>query len=86
MPDKNKAPAKLVIPMTACKSSNVSHYGYDAASQTLAITFSSGETYHYGDVPAEKAAGLGKAKSIGGFFSSDIRNAFKGVKQERHRK
>ena len=81
MTTQHKTPPKLVIPMTAVKSSNISHQGYDASSNTLAITFSSGATYHYPGVGPDVIEKLGKAKSIGGFFASDIRNAFKGVKQ-----
>ena len=76
-----KTQKALVIDMKPVKSSNISHQGYDAASKTLAITFSSGATYHYPNVSWELVQKMGKAKSIGGFFASDIRNAFKGVKQ-----
>ena len=82
MSDQSKPKAAPVISMTACKSSNISHHGYDADSQTLAITFSSGATYHYSNVPQEKIDALGKCKSVGSFFATDIRNAFKGFKQE----
>ncbi len=82
MSDQSKPKAAPVINMTACKSSNISHHGYDATSKTLAITFSSGATYHYDNVPQEKIDALGKAKSVGGFFATDIRNAFKGIMQE----
>jgi hypothetical protein len=33
-------------------------------------------------VPQEKIDALGKCKSVGSFFATDIRNAFKGSKQE----
>ena len=82
MSDQAKPKASPVISMTACKSSNISHHGYDAESKTLAITFSSGATYHYPNVPQEKIDALGKCKSVGSFFATDIRNAFKGIKQE----
>ena len=81
MTDKDKKPAALVIDLKPCKSSNISAHGYDAATKTLAVQFSSGHTYHYSDVPPDVFERLGKAKSVGGFFASDIRNAFKGIKQ-----
>lgn len=81
MPEKYKKPAALVIPLTPCKSSNIKAHGYDAASKTLAVQFSSGHTYHYADVGPDVFERLGKAKSVGSFFASDIRNAFTGVKQ-----
>lgn len=81
MSDKPKKPAAPVITLTPCKSSNISAHGYDAATQTLAIQFSSGLTYHYDKVSQDVVDRLGKAKSIGSFFATDIRNAFTGVKQ-----
>lgn len=86
MPEKDKKPADLVIGLKPCKSSNISAYGYDAASKTLAIKFSSGLTYHYGKVEPDVFERLGKAKSVGSFFASDIRNAFTGVKQAQAKK
>jgi hypothetical protein len=74
-----------VIHLTAVKSSTISHHGYDAATKTLAIKFSSGLEYRYHNVPQDVADKLGKAKSVGGFFASDIRNSFNGVKQEHHK-
>ena len=86
MTENHKTSAKPAIKMQACKSSNISHHGYDADNKTLAITFTGGKTYHYSGVGPEVAEKLGKAKSIGGFFASDIRNAFKGIKQEQVKK
>lgn len=86
MPETKEKPAALVIPLTPCKSSNIKATGYDAASKTLAVQFSSGHTYHYGDVGADVFEKLGKAKSVGAFFATDIRNAFKGSKQEEPKK
>lgn len=86
MSDKDKKPAPLVIPLTPCKSSNISAFGYDAASKTLAVQFGSGHTYHYPGVGSEVFEKLGKAKSVGSFFATDIRNAFTGVKQTQAKK
>lgn len=86
MSDKDKKPAAPVIDLKPCKSSNISAYGYDAGSKTLAIKFSSGLTYHYDKVEPEVFEKLGKAKSVGSFFASDIRNAFTGVKQAQAKK
>ncbi|MES2415139.1 MAG: KTSC domain-containing protein [Pseudomonadota bacterium] len=81
MSEKTKSPTVPVISMKPVKSSNISHTGYDAASKTLAVTFSSGATYHYPDVGPDVFEKMGKAKSVGGFFASDIRNKFTGTKQ-----
>lgn len=76
----------LVIAMTACVSSQITGYGYDADSQTLAVSFPGrgGEpdtVYHYHDVPAEKFAELEAAESKGKFFGSQIRGKFAYEKQ-----
>ena len=81
MTEKDKKPAALVIPLTPCKSSNIKAHGYDAASKTLAVQFGSGHTYHYANVGPEVVERLGKAKSVGAFFATDIRNTFKGALQ-----
>lgn len=78
---KNKKPAALVIPLTPCNSSSIKAHGYDAASKTLAIQFGSGHIYHYAGVDPDVIERLGKAKSVGGFFATDIRNTFKGAMQ-----
>ena len=73
----------MKIAMTPCTSSNIQAYGYDAASQTLAVQFvGSGSTYHYPGVPAEKYAEMQAAESKGRFFGQQIRPNFKGEKQE----
>jgi hypothetical protein len=71
----------MKITMTTVHSSNVHSVGYDAASKTLAVRFHSGEVWHYADVPSNVARGLAKAKSVGQFFSTNVRSAFKGTKQ-----
>lgn len=81
MNNKANKPAAPVIAMTPCKSSNISAHGYSAATQTLAIQFSSGHTYHYDKVSQDMADRLCQAKSVGSFFASEIRNGFTGVKQ-----
>jgi hypothetical protein len=65
------------IPLTPCQSSNIAAHGYDPASKTLALQFKGGGVYHYHDVPAEVAAGLSNAESIGKYVSQSIRGQFK---------
>lgn len=81
MTEKAKSATVPKIDMKPVKSSNISHSGYDATSKTLALTFSSGATYHYPDVSPDVFEKMGKAKSVGSFFASDIRTQFKGIKQ-----
>lgn len=70
------------IAMHKVKSSNIAEIGHDADSQTLAVKFSNGTTYHYSGVSAKDFAHLREAKSIGAHFSSAIRAKFKGMRQE----
>ncbi len=76
----------LVIALTACASSQISGYGYNAESQTLALSFPGrGATpdvvYHYFDFPAEAWADFQAAESKGKFFGAHIKGKFAYEKQ-----
>jgi hypothetical protein len=62
---------------TPAKSSNIAATAYDQATQSMAVTFKSGKTYQYADVPQELYTSMGKADSIGNFISSNIVGKFK---------
>lgn len=64
---------------TAVTSSNIRSIGYDPATKTLEIEFPSG-VYSYPNVPLEAYEGLKNAKSIGSYFSAQIRGKFQGTK------
>jgi hypothetical protein len=54
-------------------------YGYDPASQTLAVEFQSNHeeaTYHYLDVPPETAAAMEVAKSKTAFVMKNVKPHF----------
>ena len=68
---------KPTIAMHECKSTCITHHGYDAGSKTLALKFNGGRTYHYADVPAEAYEALKGAKSIGKHFGTNISGKFK---------
>lgn len=82
MPKTYAAPAafndpaeRLEIPLTPVESSQVKAIGYDAATKTLAVTFTRGPgtEYQYMNVePALHAAFIG-ADSIGTFFGQHIK-------------
>jgi len=55
---------------------------YDTKTQTLTLAFERGGVYTYPDVPAYLYIGLVDAISPGTFFHKNIRNQFKGTKQE----
>jgi len=56
------------------RSSAIRTVGYDRASRQMRITFTSGGTYTYFDVPAWKFAGLVAASSAGQYFNDHIRD------------
>ena len=62
--------------MPPLNSSNLRSYEYDAEQGTLLITFVSGKTYKYADVPQDVADGLGTASSPGQYFNSEIKNTY----------
>ena len=79
---KYPAPAALTdkpyqpIPMAPVQSNQVKAIGYDAATQTLACTFTRGPAhiYHYPGVSAELHAEFMASKSKGAFFGQRIKS------------
>lgn len=74
------------IDLHPCESSQIAAFGYDEATQVLAIQFPGrgvkpGDVYHYTGVPADVYADMLAAESKGKFFSSSIRGRFAYVKQ-----
>lgn len=60
------------IAMSAVKSSQVAEAGYDPATNTLAVKFSSGGIYHYQGVTQKSYDSLLSAKSFGKHLQSSI--------------
>lgn len=74
------------IDLTPCESSQIAAFGYDQATQILAIQFPGrgakpGDIYHYADVPAEVFEQMKAAESKGKFFGSTIRGRYAYEKQ-----
>lgn len=67
--------------MTSVSSSNIAALGYDAASQTLAVQFQNGDTWHYEPVPQETYDSVRSAESVGRAFNSEIRGSYDGERQ-----
>ncbi|WPH22277.1 KTSC domain-containing protein [Variovorax paradoxus] len=65
----------IVIAMQPVKSNQLASIGYDAASKTLAATFTRGPgtVYQYPNVDAKVYADLMAADSIGSFFGKHIK-------------
>lgn len=67
--------------MQEVKSSNISHVGYDPATNELRIRFTRGGEYLYRGVSEEEHAALMGAESIGKHFQAHIRTKYAGAKQ-----
>lgn len=61
-------------------SSNIESVGYDADSQTLAVKFKNGGTYHYAEVPKEKYEEMIAARSVGGYLHANVKGVHKHTK------
>lgn len=64
--------------MTPLNSSNLRGYEYQSDTRLLKVTFMSGRTYVYQDVPQDVADGLGSADSPGKYFNSSIKDTYSG--------
>jgi KTSC domain len=62
--------------MPQVQSSVMTFVKYDDEAGELDITFTSGKTYRYLEVPAEIYDGLLDAESKGEFFNDNIKDAF----------
>ncbi|WP_291141858.1 KTSC domain-containing protein [Hydrogenophaga sp.] len=74
------------ITLSPCESSQIVAFGYDPATQTLAIQFpgrgvKAGDTYHYAEVPPKVYQDMVDAESKGKFFGSQIRGRYAYAKQ-----
>ena len=58
-------------------SSNISSIGYDVATQTLEVEFSTGIVYQYFDVPEPVYQQLMQAGSVGIFFNGNIKGSYR---------
>lgn len=55
-------------------STQITMIGYEATEQTLTVTFKSGSTYEYYEVPTQIAHAFLQAESVGSFFHRNIRS------------
>lgn len=74
------------ITLTPCESSQIAAFGYDLATQVLAIQFPGrgmkpGDIYHYSEVPGQVFMDMQAAESKGKFFGSQIRGRYAYEKQ-----
>ena len=57
-------------------SSVIQRYLYDQGKQELIVTFVTGRTYAYQDVPREIYDAFAAASSKGAFFNAEIRDTY----------
>lgn len=72
-------PAISMVPVVS--SSNVTAFGYDPTSNTLAVSFKGGSMYDYPNVPPEVHQAFADAESKGSYFLKQIRPNYVGVKR-----
>lgn len=68
-------PAKIPK-MTPCVSSAIAAHGFDPATQTLYLKFTSGGTYSFPEVSNDTYAALQAAESVGRFYGANIKGQY----------
>ena len=63
-------------------SAVIRHYEYDAARRELRVTFQSGRSYIYQNVPEDTYRAMRRTLSKGAFFNEHIRDHFSYVRAE----
>ena len=63
-------------PVPIVPSSNLHEVSYDLDAMMLLVTFKSGKSYRYINVPGDVVARLQQALSSGQYFTQYIRDAF----------
>ena len=63
--------------ITKYNSSNIQAASYDTSTKAMRITFNSGATYEYDDVPHEIFSAFDNAESQGKHFNSAINKIYK---------
>lgn len=81
MTAKRKQPTIAMSPVK--NSSQVASMGYCQTTNTLAVTFKNGGTYHYHDVKPATFNELSAAKSVGSFLHTKVKGAHKHTKVEK---
>lgn len=72
---------QTAIELKPVNSLSIKGIGYDEATNTCAIQFSSGGTYHYRGVSPEAHKALVEAPSIGAHFHKHFKANYEGAKQ-----
>lgn len=70
------ASGKTHMELTPVTSSSIRAIGHDPSTNTLAVQFVSGRTYHYHGVTSDEHAALMAAPSIGKHHNAHVRGKF----------
>lgn len=62
--------------LTPCVSSAIAAHGFDPATQTLFLKFTTGGTYSFPEVSNDLYAALQAAESVGRFYSANIKGKY----------
>jgi len=65
-----------MIALKPVTSKAMQAYGYDAATQVLAVRFGPGKVHHYKGVPPEAVKAMEEAESLGSYFARLIRSHY----------
>lgn len=68
--------------MPEVKSSNIRSVDYNDDARELTVSFKTGATYVYAEVPRSVYDALVSADSIGGYFASRVRGKYESIKLE----
>lgn len=69
-----------IIPAETVDSSNIAAIGYDNEKRVLAITFKSGDVFHYAGIGPDLALEFYQAESKGRFYTQRLKGKFTGQK------
>lgn len=62
--------------LTPCASSAIAAHGFDPATQTMFLKFTSGTTYSYPEFSVDLYAALQAAESVGRFYGANIKGKY----------
>lgn len=68
--------------MPEVKSSNVRAVEYNDDARELTVSFKTGATYLYSEVPRSIYDAMLSAESVGGYFAAHVRGKFESIKLE----
>lgn len=78
--EEREAAKAMNITMQDVESSNIRQVGYNRKAKQMRIQFTNGGLFQYKEVPNEVFDEMMASKSVGSYFSKNIRNIYSCVK------